>query len=133
MEAISNDMCSTAEPIEPAAPITANTAGAKPHGLKNDMCSLHADSRGAFYELQGTGNKMYVTFITDMPEENRMEIAVVSDDCGTCVTYSDFLTAGDTPHTVHFDSVEGETYKIVVSGERFSDAGEFQLEMEEGK
>jgi len=129
-----NEQCSTAQALRPGETVTADTTGAKPHGLEHDECSLHSYSRGTFYKVAGTGRDMAVTVTaTEIYVGTRMEIAVLEDVCdsdGQCVEVSDFLDVEDMPFTLPFSTTAGKNYVVVVSGERFSDAGSFQITME---
>lgn len=131
-----NDQCSNAQELsDSGTPVAADTTAARPHGLDNDACSLHPYSRGTFYSVMGTGQDKAITVtVTEMDVESRFEIAVLEEGCdGSCVQVSDFLTAEDTPFTLQFPTIADKNYVVVISGERFSDVGAFEVGMEERK
>ena len=131
-----NDACNNAEGLTNMDSATVDTSGPLPHGLENADCSLHADSRGAFYSVAATGNFMAFTLTaTDVGLDNqgRLEIAVMEKGCNTCIKVSDFLKMEDTPFTLEFETVRGKSYVVAVSGERFSDVGTFDVSLEEGE
>ena len=131
-----NGSCQTAETLEMGAPAaTGNTTGNWPHGLDQDECSLHAYSRGQFYSVStSTGKGVKVTLdaspLAAMAEDTRLEVAVLTANCQTCVAVSDFLSSEDLPHTMELGVTPGELYVLVVSGQRFSDVGMFQVKVE---
>lgn len=99
---------------------------AHPHGKVLEGCSLHAYSRGTFYQIQGTGEPLSIHY-RPISEGMRMELAIFPDhNCDFCVASSDFLTS---EHSLRLDTVKNLTYVVLVSGERFSDAGEYEVEV----
>jgi hypothetical protein len=128
--------CDAAESLEMGGPAaTANTTAHLPHGLNNDECSLHPYSRGQFYSVStSTGKGIRVTLeaslLGALTEGTRLEVAVMTAECQTCVIFSDFLTAEDLPHTMELGVTPGQPYVLVVSGEGFSDVGMFQVKVE---
>ncbi|CAB9530428.1 expressed unknown protein [Seminavis robusta] len=129
-----NDSCSAPEELVLGAEATTvNTLAAWPHGLENDFCSLHAYSRGHFYQVTTAGGEgVQVTLEGEtLPDDVRLEIAVLEEGCDTCVAFSEFLTVDDLPHSIEFAATPGTPYVIVVSGERFSDVGIVQIKVDE--
>ncbi len=107
-----------------------DTTGAFPHGIVNDACSVHPQSRGLFYQVIGTGDAMDVTLsITELAEDYRLELAVIESSCqtGECVASSDFLTADDETETITFQTQPDLVYYVAVTGERFEDVGKFEI------
>lgn len=128
--------------------VSGDSMGALPHEMGDiyGTCSLHEYARGLFYKVDGTGKKLGVTLnilddvLHSSQEEKTLEVAIL-DGCSIrndipaptvsdCITFSDFLTADDTPHTVEFDSEKDITYYVVVSGQSFSDVGKFEISVE---
>jgi hypothetical protein len=110
-----------------------DTTGAWPHGIDNAACSMHPASRGLFYKVIGTGETVDVTLvISELPEEQRLELAVLESSCssssvGNCVAVSEFLSVDDESETITFETREGVIYYVAVTGERFEDAGKFDI------
>lgn len=133
-EVVENDECTTAQGLSTDGMVfSVNTTSAWPHGLENEDCSLHAYSRGAFYTVEGTGRVMAVTLSASDLADTRLEMAVLTENCDECIEVSDFLTADETPHTMAFKTTLNQIYVIVVSGERFSDVGAFDIQVEVGR
>eukprot|EP00339_Tiarina_fusa_P002845 CAMPEP_0117038524 /NCGR_PEP_ID=MMETSP0472-20121206/27096_1 /TAXON_ID=693140 ORGANISM="Tiarina fusus, Strain LIS" /NCGR_SAMPLE_ID=MMETSP0472 /ASSEMBLY_ACC=CAM_ASM_000603 /LENGTH=287 /DNA_ID=CAMNT_0004748763 /DNA_START=8 /DNA_END=867 /DNA_ORIENTATION=+ len=127
----SNDMCETAEdvvldPLESSSGqlVSGNSMPSRPHGLTDEACSLKATSRGLFYSVEGTTEETIEVTLSILTDDIRLELAILTMGCDSCVLVSDFLTMDDSPHTVTFDSEAGESYVVVVSGEGFADVGE---------
>jgi len=131
----SNDRCDSAEPLPFGTLVTGNSAGARPQDFSSSSsgleCSLHESTRGLFYTFQAPRKEQVeLTWTTDAP--GRFEVAVLTAGCGSCVEFSDFLEAEDTPISMDFLVDRGAEYVVVVSGEGFSDTGVFQLEVKVG-
>lgn len=142
----SNDQCGDAEAIEVDALITDDTTGAFPLNYPwdnlNATCGPNAYSRSTYYSIQGAGSPMAIQFqfSADVDDDRRMVVTVL-EHCSfiftskpsECIAEAVFLTdyekLRDNP--LRFDTVEGKTYIIGVSGERFSDVGQFQLKVTE--
>jgi hypothetical protein len=131
---LANDSCETSgrltlDPLESSGKaVSGNSTPSRPHGLQNADCSLIATSRGLFYSFEGTGDTLNVT-LTISTDEIRLELAILTIGCGTCITVSDFSTLDDSPHSITFESEPDELYVVVVSGQGFADVGVFAIEV----
>eukprot|EP00980_Cylindrotheca_fusiformis_P015790 scaffold4590_cov112-Cylindrotheca_fusiformis.AAC.8 len=119
-----NDELDLAYPLDMGDPVTGVTAGAWPHGIVNEECHLKAYSRGLFYSLRGDGEDLKLSLRADISEGN-LQVSILSgEDMGECIAHGGHMSADDGgQHFVHFPSVEGQMYMIIVSGESIGASG----------
>jgi len=125
-----NDFCSNALPLTCGQRVTGSTESATATGDPTTFCNESVDGGGIFYSIVGTGSSITLTNC-DLATDYDTKLFVYQGACGgpyTCVGGNDDTNAGGCgqPSTVTFNSVQGVTYLIFVSGYG-GDKGMFSL------
>jgi hypothetical protein len=115
-----NDFCSNALPLVCGQRVTGSTESATATGDPTTFCDDTVDGGGVFYTIVGTGSSISLTNC-DLATDYDTKLFVYRGACGgpyTCVGGNDDTNLGGCaqPSTVTFNSVQGVTYLVFVSG-----------------
>ncbi|MBO2008510.1 reprolysin-like metallopeptidase [Hymenobacter negativus] len=115
-----NDLCSNALPLACGQRVTGSTESATATGDPTTFCGESVDGGGVFYTIAGTGGSITLTNC-DLATDYDTKLFVYQGACGgpyTCIAGNDDTNAAGCaqPSTVTFNSVQGVSYLVFVSG-----------------
>jgi hypothetical protein len=122
---LTNDLCADAEPLACGATIVASTVGSTDVG----GLDCHSGFDGIWYSFVGDGS--LVTVSTDNPATDFDSYLAIAESCGgVCVASDDDGGTGVNAEIAAFQTVNGQTYYVNVSG--WGATGNIEISLECG-